>query len=376
MKNILIICHDYTSSGANKALLDLLQEADLKNNNFFVLIPRKYTNFAQELEKIGCTVWIESYIVELKHLYKDNLKEKLKQIIKNIYAKIFNGFVEYKIIKRIKSNNIDIIHSNSFSVYLGAKISQKLNINHVWHIREFMEEDHQITHYNKKKISELVEYSNAIFISKALKEAYDLKQYKFKKSVIIYDNVKFDNGYIKKRKFMEDGICNILIAGILTENKGQEQAIMAMSKLNNKKIHLFICGIGPDEERLKYIVKKNKVENIHFMGYINNLNEYRKNMDIALVCSKSEAFGRVTVEGMYYENLVIASDSGGTKELLINSTGLLYKYNDIEKLIQNIEFAINNKKESEKMIKKARDIALKNFNKNIFLEVKQFYDEI
>lgn len=50
----------------------------------------------------------------------------------------------------------------------------------------------------------------------------------------------------------------------------------------------------------------------------------RKKIDVELVCSRSEAFGRVTIESMMSSNPVIGANTGGTKELIIEGLTVIY----------------------------------------------------
>jgi glycosyltransferase involved in cell wall biosynthesis len=59
---------------------------------------------------------------------------------------------------------------------------------------------------------------------------------------------------------------------------------------------------------------------------------------VGLMCSRSEAFGRVTVEYLRRGRPVIGTRSGGTPELTEDGvTGLLYDPGDIEALADHIE---------------------------------------
>src|SRR5690606_6596919 len=54
-------------------------------------------------------------------------------------------------------------------------------------------------------------------------------------------------------------------------------------------------------------------------------------MDVGIICSRFEAFGRVTVEYMYNRLVVVGSSSGATSELIgSNDKGYLYQLGDIE----------------------------------------------
>ena len=62
------------------------------------------------------------------------------------------------------------------------------------------------------------------------------------------------------------------------------------------------------------------------------------------MASKSEAFGRVTIEYMMANIAVIASNTGANPELIDNQkNGLLYNYNDYEDLKNKIVLLKNNK---------------------------------
>ena len=68
------------------------------------------------------------------------------------------------------------------------------------------------------------------------------------------------------------------------------------------------------------------------------------------MCSKAEAFGRVTVEAMLSGSLVIGADTAATIELIRDmETGLLYKYGDISDLTQKIEWVLNEKEIARKI---------------------------
>lgn len=381
MKNVLIVCHDFTISGANMALLDVLSNNTNKEYNYYVLLPRKSDILQKKITELGCNVIIGNYIVTTKHLYKDRLKEKIKQLIKYIIFKFINPIQINRIVKKLNNINIDLIHSNSFAVTIGAEIAKKMNIPHIWHIREFMEEDHEIEHYNKEKLKGLVEYSNAIFISNAIKNKY-MEKYKFKSLTILYDNLKYDSTYKKEREFLQNNQCNLIIVGNLTENKGQLIAIKALEYINKKEISnnykfiLYICGQGPNEIKLKEYIKNRNIKNIIFKGYVEKMQKIRKNIDIALICSKKEAFGRVTVEAMYYENFAIGSNSGCTKEILDEKYSDLYEEDNYIDLANKIIDAVNNKEETIKKINNAKKIALQRYNRNILKDIEILYKNV
>ena len=76
----------------------------------------------------------------------------------------------------------------------------------------------------------------------------------------------------------------------------------------------------------KYIKDNGLEKNTEFVGFIKEINDFRKNMDVGIVASRSEAFGRTTIEGMLSQMLIIASNAGSNIELINDGkNGFLYE---------------------------------------------------
>lgn len=381
--NVAIICHDHCLSGANRSLLDWVKLVKNKGRyNIICIIPRKGQAFEKICKDNDIEVIRGNYFVTVKHLYHLSMKENIKNAVKNLLRLCINPISFLILKKKLKKRKIEIIHSNSFATTFGVKLSMKMRIPHVWHIREFMEEDHKITHFeSKKQISRYCEYSNAIFISDVIKNKYN-ELFQNKRRIVIYDKIEFDEGYVKKRDLLDDDKCNILIAGTLSPNKNQIESIKIVEELIKRKyknIVLYICGIGDNEQYLKKYVEDNKLSGfIKFMGQVNELTNFRKNIDIALVCSKNEALGRVTVEAMYYKNIIIGCNKGCTPYIIDNQkTGFLYEYGNYKQAADIIENIINNKTNYIKMIEEAQKEAVKKYyNIDYIEEIFKVYDEI
>ena len=105
------------------------------------------------------------------------------------------------------------------------------------------------------------------------------------------------------------------------------------------------------------------------------MTEIRKNMDIELMCSICETFGRVTVEGMRNGLLVIGSNTGGTPEIIKDKyNGLLYEQGKPQDLAEKILSSINNKDEARKIAENAYQFSQTNFTPES--NTKQIYEVI
>ena len=101
-------------------------------------------------------------------------------------------------------------------------------------------------------------------------------------------------------------------------------------------------------------------------------------MDLELVCSQNEAFGRVTVEAMMNMNPVIGADRGATKELIRDKyNGLLYKEGDYIDLANKIEEVYNLKDKGRYMGVNGRKYVIRYYSsKTNCKNILKVYDSI
>jgi L-malate glycosyltransferase len=75
---------------------------------------------------------------------------------------------------------------------------------------------------------------------------------------------------------------------------------------------------------------------------VNNVTYLLADCTALLICSCSEGFGRVSLEALKLGVLVIAANTGGTPEIVINGmNGLLYESENIHDLSNKIYFLSN-----------------------------------
>lgn len=345
--NILYIGHERDLNGASRSLLGIIDKLDKEEINIHVLTSYKGGKFLNELKKRDVNIVYSKYFRWMIRKDKNRIKWIFKKLIFR-FLNIFNIVTILKISDYSRKNNIDIIHSNSSVINIGAYISNITKIPHIFHIREFGEEDFNMYPiFNRKRSFEFINKNSKkiIVISNALLEKYK-NNFDSKKIKLIYNGV--DNKFSRKKIKDNKGKYSALIAGRIEEAKGQKEAILAINELKNKgidNINLVVIGSGDKKELNKYIVENGLENLIEIRDYSDSLFEIRKDIDFELVCSKNEAFGRVTIEAMMSSNPVIGANTGGTKELIINEyNGYLYEQGNYKDLAQKILLLINNKK--------------------------------
>lgn len=115
---------------------------------------------------------------------------------------------------------------------------------------------------------------------------------------------------------------SILFIGRLIEEKGILPLLDSISRLP-KDINVYIIGDGPLKEHIEEVAKKN--QNLHFLGKIdNNLTPiFYSAADLIVVPSYEETLGRVSMEALACRTPVVASNTGGIKEVVDESVGVL-----------------------------------------------------
>ncbi|QHQ60688.1 glycosyltransferase [Anaerocolumna sedimenticola] len=359
--NVLLVSHDSCLNGAPRSMVNLATSLRKYGVNPYILIPY-HGDIEKELIRHRLKYFIIPYnkcfrVIGNKNLFYECFKE-------------FNNYVSLiKIISLIKKLKIDIIHSNSLAVDVGAMASYICRCKHIWHIREFMEEDFGFEHYFKKKIEYLIGKSDKVIaISEAINKKYS-KLYHLSDIITIYNGLPVDKYEIKNKELFPEPYINLIISGTICEGKGQIEAIEMMEQLmilGYKNIYLYIVGSGSIDyvNQLKNTVKnKGLLNNIRFLGFKNDMQQIRNKMDIELVCSKNEAFGRVTVEAMLSNLLVIAANTGGTREIVKDKVnGLLYKQGSVTDLEKKVLFALENRNLITQYIHRAKVDANNLFN--------------
>ena len=321
---VLYITNNDDKLGGAKALMEIVSE--MKENNYVepVVLTPKHNKVNEFCDNHN----IENYSTK-HHCFmfaKSNNKFKyfIKYIPRFIKYKISNKIAMIEIKNKVDLTSIDCIHTNTSIVDIGALISRKYKIKHVWHIREFGKEDFNFVSYRRNYIDFMNENANKlVVISNAVKKVWIEKGLKPEKVELIYDGI--DVSDIKTREKKSDNKrMRILFSGAITENKGQKCLIEALSYIDEeilKNIEVDFLGKGTEqyEEELKNMVKEKKLDrNVNFLGYCSDLRERLQLYDVGVVCSKSEGFGRVTAEYMAAKLCVIASDTGANTELKQN----------------------------------------------------------
>jgi len=202
---------------------------------------------------------------------------------------------------------------------------------------------------NKEAKKEPLAFRHAICVSAASRNVLVEAGVPVEHARIIHTGLnieKYFNGERRPHGVADRGM-NLLFAGRLVSDKGIETAIKAMTKLvfdqGQRDIRLSLAGSGSTdyENYLRSLVNQaGLTDYVTFLGWLpaEEMPELLRKFDVLLVPSIwPEPLARVVLEGMSSGLVVVATPTGGTREILTDGkNGLLFTPDDAEDLAQKI----------------------------------------
>lgn len=358
---VLFISNDGTLCGAAASLIDLIK-ALLGCVEPYVVMP-EHGPLEKRLQELKTEYFVIPFTMGYGTANSHDEDKEENNFRDNYKAALY-------ILSIVRDKKIQIVHSNTSVSNVGAFVSLLANIPHVWHVRELLE--HYGAEYWDIKLKKAL-FSCAdkiIGISNCVKQKIYSK-YNMQAEVI-YDGIDIDR-YITDAEASENirafGITHqILMAGNICPDKGQESAVMAIGELVDegiRDIHLTLVGHESVSYllSLKHYIKEHRLENyIKILPFQMDLRELRKKCGYSLTCSRLEALGRVTLESMLAGNIVIGANTGGTLEIIGagQERGYLYEEGNYRDLAAALKRAFVS--DNEIMRRKAREFVCESFN--------------
>jgi glycosyltransferase involved in cell wall biosynthesis len=136
------------------------------------------------------------------------------------------------------------------------------------------------------------------------------------------------------------------LIGRFDPHKGQVLLLEALSKIDDPNACVCFLGEPTKESGLEYMNKMRAMilqyslqDRVFIRPFRKDISTFFNAVDVFVMASKAETFGMVTIESMACGTPVIASNAGGSPEILDNGKfGILFKPLDSESLANKIEY--------------------------------------
>lgn len=246
--------------------------------------------------------------------------------------------------KILKNERYDIISCHtpisSFFARIAARNIKNIKVIYTAHGFHFYQGCPLINKLIYKTMEKIAAHYTDILVTINKEDYQSAKQFKLKPTGKVkhipgvgvdVDSIKSKSvNRSKKRKelgFAEKDFL-ILSVGEINTNKNHQIVINALKNqiLENCHYHYLVCGTGPLLEELQKLVRNLELENqIHFLGFRNDVIEIMKVCDLFIFPSYREGLPVSIIEAMACSLPIIASDIRGNQDLIKHkSNGLLY----------------------------------------------------
>ena len=336
--NIAFLTHTSNYYGANRSLAALIGELHPFRAKAFLIAPEE-GDVTRKLRGMGVRVAIIPGI----RAFRTTADRKPSPAYVNDEARTpetdqqnAGATIVENLVNQLCEWQVQLIYSNSSIISAGAWASRILELPHIWHLREFGDLDYhreplegwQTTRSNINRANATISVSNAVRRHLCTSPDDD-------------NNFVIDNGVFRRETFdslyqlREQRAASLsrrhpftfVLVGRILDGKGQHTAIKALSILKKKAIEarLILVGGGGTSELQTLASRLGVSDQVWFRGYVEEPVREMLGADALLMCSRFEAFGRVTAEAMGTGLAVIGRNSGGTPELIRHGiNGMLY----------------------------------------------------
>ena len=368
-KKILFLIHDLGQGGAEKVLVNLVN--NINRNEFDISVTVLFggginEQFLKPDIKFKA-VWPKMIPGNSKLMKLVSPKQLHKIVVKENYD-IEVSYLEgpsARVISGCQNKNtklISWIHGEQKSL---KKVSESFK--------------------SKKEAKKCYEkFDQTICVSETVKKDF-CKLLNYQRPCCVLYNTVESNKIIEKSKepvpeLESDKFFKLIAVGSLKTIKGYNRLLHIIFRLKqeNKKIRLYVLGIGPQEKELKeYVEKKGLKENIIFLGYQTNPYKYVAKSELFVCSSFAEGFSTAATEALIVGTPVCTVNVSGMKEMLgeDNEYGIVTE-NSEEALYEGIKNIVDDPKKL-KHYKRMAQIRGKIFNTQITTEkVEKLFSEL
>lgn len=375
-------------------------------------LPQFEKNDVKLLKQMGCQIHYASNFTNPIYAFDKTELEKngvaLHQIdIEKSPAKINKNIKAIKqLIKIIDENDIDIVHCHNPMGGVAARIAARagkrkpkvIYTAHGFHFYKGAPIMNWLLFYTAERF--LARYTD-IIVTINREDYIRAKKFRLKKNGEVYlihsvgvDKEKFaPRPELRETKRAELGIpadaFHIVTAAELNENKNQKVVIEAVAALTNKaktdanayntnyagnaayvsntncidktnkthNIYYTICGKGPNEDKLRELIKAYGLENnVSLLGYRTDMDEILQTADVFAFPSIREGLGVAAIEALMCNVPLIAADNRGTREYASDgNNGIVCRYDAVDEFEEAIELLYGNTAYRKRMADRCRE---------------------
>lgn len=260
----------------------------------------------------------------------------------------------------IKRGGFEIIYNNTIDGLYGPFAARLAGVPCVWHVREVKPRNN----VGRKLFGWILNWlpARSLFNSRATQGAYSADPPSHWQ--VIYNAVEVH--HISRPDYRDDGVITVGYAGQMMPHKRPERFLLAFALSQQKVPSLkgIMAGDGQLLPQMKTLASQLGIGDLIDMpGFIFPLTSLYEKIDLFVLTSDQEPFGRVLIEAMAAYRPVIASRVGGIPEIVPDGKcGYLVTADDIPAYAEKIISLANNPELRREMGLAAHQWVVDNFS--------------
>ena len=346
-KKILFLIHDLGQGGAEKVLINLVNNMD--NLAFDITVMTLFDSGENRQfisPKIKYKTWCSKMIPGNSHLMKLLSPTQLHCMIIKEHYDIEVAYLEgpcARIISGCSDPSVKLVSWIHIEQHTAKKAASSF--------RNIKEARKCYSKFNKIVcVSNTVkaDFVNALQVDVPYEVLYNTNE---------SEKIKLASKETVTETDIQSGEIKIIGVGKLLKNKGFDRILRIAKKLRDEKlpIHVYILGDGPEKSILQQFISENKLEKqVTLLGYQLNPYKFISQCDLFVCASHAEGFSTAATEALILGVPVCTVEVSGMKEMLgdKNEYGIIVKnteqdlYLAIKQLISKEELSSYYKKKA------------------------------
>lgn len=308
MKKVLFLIHDLGQGGAEKVLVNLVNNMDSTKFDITVV-----TIFGGGVNEQFLQPHIKHYSV-FKKAFPGNSK----------IMKMFSpGFLHKLCVKEHYDIEVSYLEGPSARIISGCPDKDTKLVSWI-HCTMKSTEDISAGFRNAREAEFCYnKFDCAAFVSKGVKDAF-LEYCNYSDPAdVMYNTVESDVILDKSKESisigMQENTINLIAAGTLKQVKGFDRLLRIAKRLkeDGEEFHLYILGIGPMKDEMEDYINSNSIsDKVTLLGYDTNPYKYISRCDLFVCSSYSEGFSTAATEALILGIPVVTVEVSGMKEML------------------------------------------------------------
>lgn len=326
--------------GGEISLLELMKYLDEERFQPLIVCPCR-GEMLKKLEDEGHCV----QVVNMVSLRKMNLFKILTAI--------------WQLYRYVKKNKIALVHANGSRCAVYAVLACKiLKVPVIWHVR-VMGRDKWFDPFLSRFADKI------IVISEAVRERFRRNPRALQKTVVIYNGIDLERFHpasghpVLRDEFgLEKWVPMVGMVGRMDHYKDFSTFLYAAREVMRKipDAQFFLVGSGELMPKMMELAHRLQLEkSVHFLGNREDIIPILASLDVFVLASKSEGFGRALAEAMAMQKPVVASRVGGIVEIVEDGiSGILVPVKDYDAMAMEIVKLLKNSNLARQMGAQAR----------------------